>query len=144
MRLDYERVAAEATRALYGVSRAVQASPLDPRIRELVSVLISLRNGCAHCIAVHGEKARAAGATAREVDLLAAWREYDAFSAADRAAFALAERLTSEPALGVDEVLWQEARRHFDEERLVHLLYQVMLINAWNRLSITLRLQPPA
>ena len=146
MRLDYAKLAPEAAKALFQLSTAIGRSALDPVLRELVAVLVSELNGCAHCIAVHWKKALAAGATDIQLRLLPAFEEAAHAGSYDRrtlVALRLAERLTSSPAAGVDDALWDEATDALGEEALTWLVHQIMLMNAWNRLSIALRIAPP-
>ena len=63
------------------------------------------------------------------------------FSAAERAALALAEsvtRLSDRPDPVPDEV-WDEAARHFDEVALASLLVTIGVINVFNRLNVATR-----
>jgi alkylhydroperoxidase family enzyme len=42
----------------------------------------------------------------------------------------------------VPDDVYDEARRHFNEQELVDLTYLASTINAWNRLAIALRAVP--
>lgn len=162
MRLDYQNLAPEATKALFAVGAAVTRSGLDAGIRELVSVRVSQINGCAHCVDIHWRKALDAGVSDSKLRLASVHEECDCFSAAERAALRLAEAMTrleaarantvATRAAGMDAAgvhgvvdarLWDELGAHFDPETLTHLVYQICVINAWNRLSRTLQLRPP-
>ena len=56
------------------------------------------------------------------------WRNSDMFTAAERAAFAVAEAATEMPAVVSDEI-FAEARAHFDEAQLVALAAAVAMEN---------------
>lgn len=143
MRIDYEMVAPGAARALFSLSGIIRRSVLDNGLRELVSVLISQLNGCAHCIAVHWEKARAEGVAEEKLRLVTAFEESRRFSEAEKAALRLARALTTHPAAGISDGLWRETVELLGEEATLYLVHTVMLMNAWNRLSIALALPPP-
>ncbi len=143
MRIDYRTVAPEATRALFSLSGIIRRSVLDNGLRELVSVLVSQLNGCAHCIVVHWEKARAEGVAEEKLRLVTTFEESGRFSASEKSALRLARALTKHPAAGIRDDLWQAAVDGLGGEATLYLVHQIMLMNAWNRLSIALALQPP-
>lgn len=144
MRLNYTDLAPESTDALWALSKSIAKSSLDPQLRELVAVLVSIRNGCAHCISIHWHKALQAGVSEESLRLVTAYRETKRFSAAERAAFEIADRMTTNLAAGVpDEMVHALVKELGDEGTAMHLLYHVILMNAWNRLSIAIGLQPP-
>ncbi len=70
----------------------------------------------------------AAGASDEKVAAVESWRDSDLFSPAERAALAVAEGMTATPVDVSDEV-FEEARRHFDEPRLVELVATVAMEN---------------
>ncbi len=62
----------------------------------------------------------------------------DLFTAAERAALSLAERMTTD-ARGVDEELWAELREHYDEGQIIELAAVIGLFNYFNRFNDALR-----
>ncbi|MFW5693518.1 MAG: carboxymuconolactone decarboxylase family protein [Alkalispirochaeta sp.] len=148
MRLDYAALTPEPSKHLFAISAAVRRSALPGTIRELTAVYISQLNGCAHCIAVHWEKALAEGVPEQQLRVLPAAEVVhgDWLSLYDRAtaiALRLAHTVTVAPGSGVDEELWDSAVAVLGEETLMWLVHHIMLMNAWNRLSVTLRIEPP-
>ncbi len=69
----------------------------------------------------------------------------DEFTAAELAALALAERMTTD-ARNVDEDVWAELREHFDEGQIIELAAVIGLFNYFNRFNDALRVDitPPA
>ena len=63
------------------------------------------------------------------------------FTAGEKAALRLAERMTSD-AHQVSDELWTELRRHFDEGELVELMAAIGLFNYFNRFNDALRMEP--
>lgn len=72
---------------------------------------------------------------------MAAWRDAQYFSDAERAALALAEAETRLADRGdaVSDAVWEEATRHFEDEALAALVLSIGAINPWNRLNATPR-----
>jgi alkylhydroperoxidase family enzyme len=62
----------------------------------------------------------------------------DIFTPAERAALALAERMTTD-ARGVDEDIWADLREHFDEGQIIELAAVIGLFNYFNRFNDALR-----
>jgi AhpD family alkylhydroperoxidase len=127
-------------RAMFTLSSEV-ASKLEPALFELVKIRASQLNGCAYCIDMHTKDARRAGETEQRIYALNAWRETPFFSDRERAALEWTEALTRLAGSRVSDDLFERVRRQFDEAELVALTFAVIVINGWNRLSISF--QPP-
>jgi AhpD family alkylhydroperoxidase len=127
-------------RAMFTLSSEV-ASKLDPALFELVKIRASQLNGCANCIDMHTKDARRAGETEQRIYALSAWRETPFFTDRERAALEWTEALTRLANSHVSDELFERVRRQFDEAELVALTFAVIVINGWNRLSISFR--PP-
>ena len=63
------------------------------------------------------------------------------FTDKEKAALRLAERMTRD-ARTVDEPVWTELRRHFDEGEVVELLCAIGLFNYFNRFNDALMMEP--
>jgi AhpD family alkylhydroperoxidase len=122
---------------LHGLHELVQASGIEAPLLELIRMRVSQINGCAFCIDMHSKDARAAGETEQRLYALSAWRETGFFSPRERAALALAEAVTTIGGTGVPDDVVEEAAEQFSPEELTHVLYAIIEINSWNRLSIT-------
>lgn len=138
-RLDIGREAPQLHHALVTLGRQVE---LDPRLRELVNLRASILNGCAYCIDMHTRIARKAGETEQRLYAVAAWHEAPFFDAKERAALALTDAVTLIAEQHVPRDVWDEARAHFEPEELAQLVGAIAVINAWNRIAITTRMQP--
>ena len=125
-------------RAMFTLSSEV-ASKLEPALFELVKIRASQLNGCAYCIDMHTKDARRAGETEQRIYGLNAWRETPFFSDRERAALEWTEALTRLADSHVSDDLFDRVRRQFDEAELVALTFAVIVINGWNRLSISFR-----
>src|SRR6201996_6581130 len=70
------------------------ASSLEPSLIGLVEIRTSQINGCANCINMHTQEARAKGETEQRIYLLSAWREAPCYTDRERAALGWTEALT--------------------------------------------------
>jgi AhpD family alkylhydroperoxidase len=124
------RAAGKAARAA-----AVDAG-LDRILVELVNLRVSQINGCAYCLDVHTRTALKEGESPQRLGVLAAWRDTEVFTPAERAALALAETVTdlSDPA--AQDAAYEAARASFDDDQLAALIWVAIAINAFNRVSI--------
>ncbi len=85
--------------------------------------------------------ARRNGWSEDQINDLANYRNRTDFTDAEKAALELAERTTLDPN-GVDDVFWQELRRHFDEGEIIELLAAIGLFNYFNRFNNALHMEP--
>jgi AhpD family alkylhydroperoxidase len=69
MRLDYRHELPEASRAMSQLERVVEASTLDPKMRELIKLRASQINGCAYCVDMLEAGASRLGASRTEAVL---------------------------------------------------------------------------
>jgi alkylhydroperoxidase family enzyme len=74
--------------------------------------------------------------------MLSAWRESPLYSECERAALELCEAMTEIAGRGVPEDVWDRAVAAFGQEELSQVVFAITVINAWNRLQITTRVQP--
>jgi AhpD family alkylhydroperoxidase len=140
-RFDYKKAAPEGVEALLKVTQYVSKA-VDPRLRALVELRVSQINGCAFCLNLHSQEARAAGEDQQRLDVLRAWRETSFFSDRERAALAWAEAVTRLTESEVPEAVYQEALAHFSEKELADLTLVAATMNAWNRVSIAFAASP--
>ncbi|MGE0095051.1 MAG: carboxymuconolactone decarboxylase family protein [Alphaproteobacteria bacterium] len=143
-RLDYKTISPEGYRAMAGLSRVVSESGFDKALIHLVKLRVSQINGCAYCCWLHAKDLRAVGVKQAHIDVLPAWREANSFSAQERAALAWAEAVTLVSQTHAPDDVYQEALKQFGDKLMVALTYLIIEINAWNRLAIPFRMQPPA
>ena len=138
-RLNPNKAAPEAMKALGGLESYVQGSGLEPSLIELVKTRASQINGCAYRLHMHTRDARAKGESEERLYLLDAWRESPLYTERERAALAWTEAVTLVSETHVPEDVYEEVRRHFAEDELVKLTLLVATINAWNRIAISFR-----
>lgn len=131
----------EAMKALYGLHESAKKGGISNRTLALVELRASQINGCSVCVEMHARDLRQQGETDDRLFAVAAWRDAPYFTDAERAALALTEALTriSDRPDPVPDVLWEEAKQHYDEPSMAGLLIAIANINVWNRLNIATR-----
>ncbi|MFG2087453.1 MULTISPECIES: carboxymuconolactone decarboxylase family protein [unclassified Spirillospora] len=140
-RMNIAKTAAAGYKAMFALESYVAGSGLPQTTLYLVKLRVSQINGCAFCVNMHARDAKKAGETDERLWSVAAWREAPFYTDEERAALALAEastRIADNPA-GVPDDVWNEAADHYDEESLAGLVMAITAINAWNRISVTVR-----
>src|SRR5262245_1397288 len=142
-RLNAKAIAPDAYNALRNLQTYVDACGLEKPLIELIKVRASQINGCAFCIAMHTADAVKGGEGHVRLHLLTAWRETTLVTARERAALALTEAVTLVADTQVPDEVYDVVRQQFSDKELVDLAYAIFAINAWNRLAITFRMQPP-
>ncbi|MFC3453406.1 carboxymuconolactone decarboxylase family protein [Amycolatopsis speibonae] len=131
-------VAAKFVKRLGAASRPIEESSLPHSTQELVKLRASQINGCGFCTDMHSKDAAHAGETSVRLNLVAAWREANVFTDAERAALALTEEGTriSDAHGGVSEETWAQVRKHYNDDEIGALISLVATINAYNRLNV--------
>jgi AhpD family alkylhydroperoxidase len=135
--------ASHAMKAMLALQTEVDESGLDPGLLDLVKMRASQINGCAYCLNMHFEEAKARGETDQRLYLLDAWRESPAYTERERAALAWTESVTLVTNDRVSDDVFDLARQHFSESELANLTLAVVAINGWNRFNIAFRNVPP-
>lgn len=141
-RTDFTKVSPEGYKAMSGLESYVRRSGLEPPLLELVKLRASQINGCAYCLDMHTQDARAHGETEQRLYTLSAWRETPFFSDRERAALEWTEVVTRVEHTHVPDDAHERARRIFSEKELVDLTLAIVTINGWNRLAIAFRSVP--
>ena len=141
-RLNYQQASPDGIKALIGLAGYV-AKNVDAKLRALIELRVSQINGCAYCLNIHSQEARAAGETQQRLDVLSAWHETTFFTEPERAALTWAEALTRLGDEPVSDELFNEMCRHFSEKEIVDQALVITTMNAWNRISIGFGNRPP-
>jgi AhpD family alkylhydroperoxidase len=141
-RLEIQRIAPQAYRAMAGLESYVRNSGLEPALVLLVKLRASQMNGCSFCIDMHTKDARADGESEQRLYALVAWRETPFFTDRERAALAWTEELTLISENHAPDSIYEDVRQRFTEEELVNLTMAIVTINGWNRICVGFRKVP--
>ena len=142
VRFDLGSVEPKAMQAMMGLENYVRSSGLDRTLIELIKVRASQLNRCAFCIDMHTKDARHAGETEQRLYAPSAWEETPFFTPQERAVLSLTEAVTRIGENGVTKALYAEVRQYFTPQQIARLVMAIVVINAWNRLSISARVLP--
>lgn len=134
-RISLNQTAPDLYRAYRALDQTVQQA-VDPTLYELVKIRASQLNGCAFCLDMHTQDARAQGESEQRLHLLSAWREAPLYTQQERAALALTEAVTLVADTHVPDDVWEQAANLFAPEELAGLLMAIVTINGWNRIAI--------
>ena len=141
-RLDYQKQSPELLKKLVEFSLLTHKSSIEQSIRDLVNIRASQMNGCAFCVDMHIKEATIHGERPLRLHHVAIWRESQLFNPRERAALAWTEVLTHLPSQGVPDDIYESVRTQLSEKEIVDLTYDIMAINAWNRISVGFRSVP--
>jgi AhpD family alkylhydroperoxidase len=129
----------DSMKGIQSIIKAAHSAGVPRSTMELAHLRASQVNGCSPCVYSGAISAKKAGESEERLFAVAAWRETDLFTDAERAALALAEsmtRLSDRPEPVPDEV-WNEAAKHFDEKQMAGLVLWIATTNLFNRLNAT-------
>jgi len=129
----------DSMQGIQSIIKAAHQAGVPPTTMELAHLRASQINGCSPCVYSGAISAKQAGESDERLFVVAAWRETDLFTDAERAALALAEsmtRLADRPDPVPDEV-WNEATEHFDDKQMAGLVLWIATTNLFNRLNAT-------
>jgi AhpD family alkylhydroperoxidase len=141
-RIKIYKTSPELYDAMMALSYAA-AKDVDAELGELIKIRASQINHCAFCLDMHTRDARKHGVSDQKLDVLAAWEEAGGlFTERERAALALTEAITELGDGHVPDEVYERAAEVFSERELGQVIALAVTINAWNRINVTVRLQP--
>lgn len=143
-RLNIAKTQPAAYHALMGLEKYLETTTLSKSQKDLIKIRTSQINGCAYCINMHTKEARSYGETEQRIYLLNAWREVSLFTEEEKAILAITEEITHISAHGVSDEVYTRAQTLFGDIVLSQIIMTAITINAWNRLPISLQMQPEA
>ena len=141
-RINYMQQSPELFKKFLEFSNQLKSGAIEETIRHLVAIRASQINGCAFCLDMHVKEADIHGERPLRIHHLDVWRESTLFAPRERAALAWTEALTQLPAHGVSDDVYEKVRTQLSEKELSDLTFEVMSINAWNRVNVAFRTVP--
>ena len=141
-RINYMEQSPELFNKFLEFSNLMSNSSIEEKTRDLVAIRASQINGCGFCLDMHVKQAKIHGERELRLHHLAIWRESPLFIPRERAALAWTEILTTLPAQGVPDELFERVRTQLSEKEISDLTFEVMSINAWNRVNVAFKPVP--
>jgi AhpD family alkylhydroperoxidase len=125
--------------------KTVRSAGVPAETLELVHLRASQINGCSVCVDIGARSAKKSGMSDERLHSVAAWRETDYYTDAERAALALTEAATrladrSDP---VPDEVWADAAKHYTEPELAAIVLWLATTNFFNRINATTRQPAP-
>lgn len=141
-RLDINEMQPQAYKAMYALEGYLATTQLTKIQKELIKIRASQVNGCAFCIDMHTKDALKYGETAQRIFLLNAWRETSLFSEEEKVILAITEEVTLIHNHGLSDIIYKKAEQVFDKVAIAQIIMAVAIINIWNRIAISTKLEP--
>ncbi len=136
-RMDIKAIEPNAYKAMSGMEQYIRSSKLPPLLREMIKIRASQINGCAYCIDMHTQEALKLGESQRRIFALSAWKESPLFTEEERAVLQLTEEVTLISKSALSDETYNKAIKFFGENEVAQIIMQVIIINSWNRWTIS-------
>ncbi|MBN9298720.1 MAG: carboxymuconolactone decarboxylase family protein [Filimonas sp.] len=134
--MNYKEISQETIGFLYKSHRSIRTSGIDETLVALAELRVSQLNGCAYCCAFHAEELRRFGMSLQVIDKLPGWKLTNAFNQKQKLVLQWAEAIT---LLHNDlDTVRTQMLQQFSEKEVVEITASISLMNALNRLRITL------
>ncbi|HEY8957329.1 carboxymuconolactone decarboxylase family protein [Chitinophaga sp.] len=134
--MDYKAISKETIGFLYQSHASIRKSGLDNKLIALAELRVSQLNGCAYCCSFHNAELRQMGLSQDTLDRLPGWKHSKAFDHLQQLVLLWAEAITlmQDDLQPIREMLGKQ----FTQKEVVELTASISLMNALNRLRITL------
>ena len=139
-RMNLAEAIPDAVRHLMALE-AMISKKLDFTLAHLLKVRASQINGCAFCIEMHMDAALKHGERPERLAALPAWTESPLYSDKERAALTWLDEVTLISTHHASSQAYEGLKRHFSDEEIAWLTLLSAMINCWNRIAISSRVQ---
>ncbi|AOM41497.1 carboxymuconolactone decarboxylase family protein [Xenorhabdus hominickii] len=137
--MNYAKVSPKIINPLYKSYEEIHASELDQSLILLVEIRVSQINGCAYCCRLHAEEIRNKhGIEQVKLDKLPAWFNSSIYSPKEKLALEWCEALTTDLKQSTLDKIKERLDAVFTEKEIVDLTAAISLINALNRMAVSL------
>ena len=134
--MDYYKISKEIVSHLYDAHHSFANSPLPKQLRLLLELRVSQINSCNYCINLHKNEAIAFGIDKKKIADLESFAESEYFNEAEKKALLWAENVTElKTKVRVEN---SKLNQYFSEREIVDITLCISLMNAFNRIAITM------
>jgi len=137
-RVNIRKVQPEIYEAMSRLESYIAKSTIDKKLQELVRLRASVINGCEFCTEMHIEGAIKLGDSPCRIGAITDWHQSNLFSEKERAALAASDDITMISEAGLRDETYKLLINFFTEEEIAQLIVLCSVINAWNRLGISM------
>jgi AhpD family alkylhydroperoxidase len=142
-RFNMATVAPGAYKALEGLDAFIENSSVPLLQQDLIKIRTSQINGCAYCVNMHTNDARKHGETDKRMHLVNVWREAgNNFTEEEQLLLEMTEEITLIHQHGLSNSLYEKAIALLGKEKTAHVIMTIIGMNAWNRIGVSLKMQP--
>ncbi len=139
-RANFFELSSELCNKLVELSMA--KSSLSHAMKNLIDIRASQINGCTFCLDMHMKQAKIRGEKELRLYHTSVWRESNLFSNKERAILELTELATKLTPEGISDHDYARLCVDLSDKEISDALFQVGIINTWNRLNVVFRSTP--
>lgn len=140
-RLKMQEIEPEAYKIMLQFEGYLAGTQIGRLQKQLIKMRASQINGCAFCLNMHSQEALKLGENPQRLFVLDAWRDTDFFTEEEQVILALTEEVTLISQHVSDET-YDRALNVLGKKTLTQVIMAIIVINAWNRISITSKTMP--
>ncbi|PQA95148.1 carboxymuconolactone decarboxylase [Chryseobacterium shigense] len=134
--MDYQEISKKTVGYLYQAHASIRNSEIDNKLIALAELRISQLNGCSYCCSFHANELREMGIETSLIDKIPGYQHSVSFDHQQVLVLRWADAVTG---LTADmELVLKELKKEFSEKEIVELTSSISLMNALNRLRISL------
>lgn len=134
--MNYKEIAKETIDHLYKAHSSIRKCGIDEKLIALAELRVSQINGCAYCCSYHAKELLNFGFEQDVINRLPGWKHTNAFNDQQKLVLYWAEAVTYNNTDSSE--IKQKLSAYFTEREIVELTASITLMNALNRLRITL------
>ncbi|UWX62337.1 carboxymuconolactone decarboxylase family protein [Chryseobacterium oranimense] len=134
--MDYKEISRKTVGHLYQAHSSIRNSGIDNKLIALVELRISQLNGCSYCCSFHANELRELGMELSLIDKMPGYKHSVSFDNRQVLVLKWADAVTGLTD-DIDSLL-KELKQEFSEKEIVELTSSISLMNALNRLRISL------
>lgn len=134
--MDYKEISRKTVGYLYQAHSSIRNSGIDNKLIALVELRISQLNGCSYCCSFHANELREMGMELSLIDKIPGYKHSVSFDNRQVLVLKWADAVTGLTD-DIDSLL-KELKQEFSEKEIVELTSSISLMNALNRLRISL------
>jgi AhpD family alkylhydroperoxidase len=135
--MNYAKISKETIAHLSAGRQSLNESPVAAELRSLIELHVSQINGCDYCSNLHTNEALKLGVSKNKIENLSEFMTSVEFSDSEKEALKWAESLTN--LNGNKKIQNTELSKYFSERQMVDITICISLMNAFNRLAMSMR-----
>lgn len=134
--MDYKEISKRTVGHLYQAHASIRNSGMDNILIALAELRISQLNGCSYCCSFHSNELREMGLEQSLIDKIPGYKHSVSFSTRQVLVLRWTDAVTN--LTEETEYILEELQQEFSEKEIVELTASISLMNALNRLRISL------